>query len=283
MIIKAPVLGFDYTKLPYQEFANTLPSVQGATLHELGASSDPTKQIYALSKGDLQSKPVIFILGSLHGQHEWRGAYIVREFFRILGDPSLYPKGFNVAKMLSTFSFYGIVCANPYGYENNIRGNANGVDLNRNFSPNWEEFVNDLPNGYYKGTAPFSEAETQIIRDKVLELKPVAFVDLHIYGNSTNFVCVSDTAMFKDLQGSIERVTKVPRLQNYSTVNLPMAHLWARTVDGHRGKKVIGWLFEPGANETDFHKAFIGLNGLFLYIEYIINLYTEDKHRLFDV
>lgn len=282
MIKKPSIPGFNYSKLTYSEFVSTLPFVQGSTVHDLGASSDPTKKIYALSKGDLVNKPVIFILGSLHGQHEWRGAYIVRQFFRLLNDTDKMPHHHYVAKLLSTFSFYGIVCGNPYGYENNVRGNANLVDLNRNFSPNWEEFVNDLPNGYDKGTAPFSEIETQIIRDKVLELKPTAFVDLHIYGNSSKFVCVSDTIQFKDLQGSIERTIDMPRLQNYGTYNLPMAHLWARTVDNKNGKKCNAWLFEPGANETDFQKSVIGLNGLFLFAESMLNWYETAEQTMFE-
>ena len=44
-----------------------------------------------------------------------------------------------------------------------------GVDLNRNYPVSWENAVSDPSSSVYRGPAPFSEPETQAIRDLVLE------------------------------------------------------------------------------------------------------------------
>jgi hypothetical protein len=44
-----------------------------------------------------------------------------------------------------------------------------GVDLNRNYPVDWENAVSDPSSPVYRGPAPFSEPETQAIRDLVLE------------------------------------------------------------------------------------------------------------------
>ena len=57
-----------------------------------------------------------------------------------------------------------IPCINPDGIELNTRGNANGVDLNRNFPSNgWQSVPLANNNAYYPGVKPASELETQII------------------------------------------------------------------------------------------------------------------------
>ncbi|VFA67091.1 Zinc carboxypeptidase [Enterococcus saccharolyticus] len=64
---------------------------------------------------------------------------------------------------------------NPWGFNQNPKkyGNVNGVNINRNFDSNdrWSKFPSIPPEENewnYKGSAPFSEAETKILRDWVL-------------------------------------------------------------------------------------------------------------------
>lgn len=79
--------------------------------------------------------------------------------------------------------------SNPYGFDRNSKFNVNGVDLNRNFEYNWEKEEgggsSDPGDKFYKGTAPFSEVETQYIRDIISDnLDALAFYDLHMNGLS---------------------------------------------------------------------------------------------------
>ena len=57
-----------------------------------------------------------------------------------------------------------IPCLNPDGMDLNTRGNANGVDLNRNFpSTTWKNVPVSGNNFYHPGAEPASEPETKII------------------------------------------------------------------------------------------------------------------------
>jgi hypothetical protein len=55
-----------------------------------------------------------------------------------------------------------------------------GVDLNRNYGFNWEYGgSNDPSSEYYKGPAPFSESETQVIRDLAQRERFLMAIDFH--------------------------------------------------------------------------------------------------------
>lgn len=74
--------------------------------------------------------------------------------------------------------FIILPCENPYGYENKTRYNSRGVDLNRNFDFKWEEFSSST-----KGSVPFSEIESQYIRDILIANSDAcAYYALHSWG-----------------------------------------------------------------------------------------------------
>ena len=82
-----------------------------------------------------------------------------------------------------------IVCipiANPDGFDANTRQNANGVDLNRNFDYEWSSYPSGDPFDHdYKGTAAFSEAESQVMRDWLASYHDAfAFLDFHNFGGA---------------------------------------------------------------------------------------------------
>ena len=74
---------------------------------------------------------------------------------------------------------------NPWGFVNGNRRNSRGVDLNRNSSYRWDEYLvaESLPGGiYFKGDTPFSESESLIVKGVVEDLlndKLVGVVDMH--------------------------------------------------------------------------------------------------------
>ncbi len=110
-----------------------------------------------------------------------------------------------VQYLVNNREMYFIPVVNPDGYEYNRVTNPNGggmwrknrrnnggsygVDLNRNYGP--DNYWN-APNGgsstspssdTYRGTAPFSEPETQIIRDFLAARKIKNALNYHTYGN----------------------------------------------------------------------------------------------------
>ena len=64
--------------------------------------------------------------------------------------------------------------ANPDGRSRRTRGNANGVDLNRNFPVDWQPYGSDefTVGGYDPGPEPASEPETLALMELALALQP---------------------------------------------------------------------------------------------------------------
>lgn len=121
----------------------------------------------------------ILVIGGTHG-FEYASIFATASFFKNLcenwsTDDALRTLRFNV-------DFIVIPILNPYGFLNNSRKNENEVDLNRNYGYAWEDAdVVDKSSPYFKGDSPFSEKQTQLIRDLVnTEKNNLAFVvDVH--------------------------------------------------------------------------------------------------------
>jgi hypothetical protein len=124
--------------------------------------------------GPLGSGPMrVAIMGGIHGGSEWVTANLVLSAFEhFAANPhEAYPE---------QLALYFVPLTNPdgyaRGYDVDTAFNANGVDLNRNFSVRWSRQSYGSVGGRYGpsgtkedggGSAPFSEPETQAIRNFV--------------------------------------------------------------------------------------------------------------------
>lgn len=120
-----------------------------------------------------EEKPTILVLASMHGD-ESETTVVLSDALRSIRSNSLK----NAA----------ILCANPDGLVRGTRGNAKGVDLNRNFpASNWspepvfyksrKDDSQDI--ALSPGTEPGSEPETRALLSLLDQMKPRAVITLH--------------------------------------------------------------------------------------------------------
>ncbi len=134
------------------------------------------------------TETVIFV-GGIHGGYEWNTimlAYQAIDYF--LNHPGAVPE---------QISLYIVPSANPdgqflvtesdgrFGFGDvgtdtaSGRFNGHGVDLNRNWNCNWDPDAFWLDEEVSGGARPFSEPESQAMRDFFLDLKPRGVVFWH--------------------------------------------------------------------------------------------------------
>ena len=124
------------------------------------------RPILAVQIQDSPHRPVIAI-GSIHGD-ESMGLEVVE---RLRNSPDI-PEGLNL---------WIIPTVNPDGLAASVRGNARGVDLNRNFATDDWQFVGQ-GSEKYSGEAAASEVETRAVQQFVLEQQPLLVVWWHQFG-----------------------------------------------------------------------------------------------------
>ena len=123
----------------------------------LGRSVDG-RAINAVEVGDPNGTTVL-VVGCIHGNE---------------------PAGIAVARRLAQLSpkaidLWIVPVLNPDGRAANTRGNAHGVDLNRNFPFRWRR----MRGVYESGSRPLSEPEARIAYRLILRIRPTVSVWFH--------------------------------------------------------------------------------------------------------
>jgi protein MpaA len=124
----------------------------------LGRSVDG-RPVIAYQVGDPQSTLRELVVGCIHG-NETAGIAIARRLARAS------PAGLNL---------WIVPLLNPDGAAAGTRGNAHGVDLNRNFPWQWRR----LSGAYYSGPRPLSERESKIAYQLIRRLRPQVSIWFH--------------------------------------------------------------------------------------------------------
>ena len=147
------------------------------------------------SPGSAATKPAFFFFALQHSREWVTGMAAMYIAEQLASGNNADPQ---TARALQTYQFFIVPIANPDGYKytwstnrlwrKNRRTNAGGsfgVDLNRNWSQGWgsNNGSSGTPsNDTYRGTAAFSEPETQLLRDFVVARPYIrSMLDVHSY------------------------------------------------------------------------------------------------------
>jgi protein MpaA len=125
----------------------------------LGRSVDG-RPLHALELGDLDGQRSALVVGCIHG-NECAGIAIATRLAELQPPPET--------------DLWIVANLNPDGAAAGTRGNARGVDLNRNFPWRWRP----LFGGYYSGSRPSSEPETRVVLRLLARIRPTVSIWFH--------------------------------------------------------------------------------------------------------
>lgn len=277
--------GFKYIKLSnYLEITDYILDTE-CQVHELGLSSSGD-MVYGLSVGDL-SKPMIFIDGTMHGAHEWRCTHWVKEFIERIDQPLLDDNKPIIEEFKTKFCFMVIPCLNTYGYTHNSYQNSNGVNLNANFPIGWDEYKidgYDIPGHIrYKGSAPFSEPESQIIKNIFDTYRVIGHVNCHTWGGATGGVFETSSgnipqrtflnSVMDEIKTSFPEKSQSLTVRYRTVPSTPWVTEWGAVQDSKAGRATVSVIFETGSLETEHMQAELGMTGLFIFSKNLLRLF----------
>lgn len=137
-------------------------SVDGRAINALVISDNPSY---------LEMEPRVRISGGIHGNEKVTTEVLVRYINYLLSE---FNNGStDITDLVNTRYIVIIPVINPDGYAISRRYNANGVDLNRNFSRGWSD---ESP---VYGTAAFSEPESLAVSQYTISKRFTTGITLH--------------------------------------------------------------------------------------------------------
>ncbi len=204
----------------------------GIPLEEYGKSENGIPLKWISPREDCE----LLIIASIHGEEPETGVTLSRAF-RSLEPENLSPK------------IGAVLCANPDGIQLGTRGNANGVDLNRNFpAANWQaeptgcRWFADEPEEISIGTGVFagSEMETQALVKLIEHASPKMIIALH-----GPLACIDDPENSKAGQW-IAKETDLPLVPDVGYPTPGSMGSWC----SERNLPIITWEFPPDSIES---------------------------------
>ena len=189
------------------------------------------RAITARRLGDAGAGPIVLVIGSIHG-NERAGIAIVR---RLEHDGAS-----------GRVRLWVVSDLNPDGASANTRGNAHGVDLNRNFAWRWRPRTAPGTT-FYAGPRPLSEPESRFARRLITRLRP----DITIWFHQSE-TAVDNSSGSAAIEARFARRVALPlrRLIRYPGS--------ATTWQAHRFPRATSFVVElpPGALSTRAARAY---------------------------
>ncbi len=201
-------------------------------VREIGRSVDG-RPITAVERGTAGGVPVL-VLGVIHGDEDDGVAILDR---------------LATAPVAPGVDLWLIESMNPDGQDAQQRGNARGVDLNRNFPYGWGP-IGAPGDPQYAGTGPASEPETQAVVAFASEIRPA----LALWYHQDLFRISPGTGLDGQLKERYSELTGVPVLRISGGTYTGVAATWMRNAAAD-----VSFIVELGptlsAQEADVHAA----------------------------
>lgn len=152
------------------------------TIYEYTFTPHACRPQSLIDNASLKKLPVILCDGSIHG-FEKNSTYGIYCFLYDLVNN--YSENPVLQAIRNNVTIKVIPVVNPWGFDRNEYGNANGVNLNRNFD------TSDWTADEGTGSTPFDQPESAIVRDWILASEPdlMAYFNTHTNGmwSATSF------------------------------------------------------------------------------------------------
>ena len=239
----------DYKKLMAEIFflAKSFPDL--VKVEKIGQSQFKKQDIYGVKISgqprEREDEPsVLFMAG--HHAGEPAGIHVCLAIMKHILNNQKNPK---IQKWLQQMAIWLVPCVNPDGYDylisnrlefpwwrKNLRDNdgdgvfefgTDGVDLNRNYDFNWRSGGSpDAGSRYFRGLAPGSENEVQMIKKLADRERFVLAVDYHSFGEVVMFPWSNemrppDAGVLKNIaQNLAGRLKKIDRDKYYGLIPL---------------------------------------------------------------
>lgn len=203
----------------------------GAVSLVLGTSNEG-RPIVAERYGTIGGRRVL-VIGVIHGNEDDGVAIIEQLRARAVPD---------------SVELWLVESMNPDGQFAQIRQNANGVDLNRNFPHNWGT-IGVLGDSQYAGTGPASEPETQAMVAFVEQLRP----DIAIWYHQDANLVIPSTGRDGRIRARYAELTGLPIADccGGGAVYTGIAATWARN-ELKRDSDAVPFIVElPGSLTTE--------------------------------
>lgn len=266
----------------YNSYLEEVLEVEGFDQHRL-LDSYGGRPVYGFSIGDIKHKPMIFIDGCIHKSHEWRSSYWIMHFMEVLNNPSLYPEvAKEITRLKTKYSFYIIPVVAPDCFEASTKGvysygNDNGVDIAHNFDYNYSSDINN------RGEFPFSEPESQNIRDIILQHKPVMYINCHTWGSGNRHVVripvnSSHEIFYSDWNETMNLSSPIQQYRELGSHNTnPSAYNWASGQVSSQGRKILSNVLEIGDLISALTQSQLGVTAFVTHIIQADNYLTNNS------
>jgi protein MpaA len=195
------------------------------------------RPVTAIRRGDPDGRRVL-VIGVIHGD-EQAGLQIVTLLRQLPVPPGV--------------DLYLVDSMNPDGVAHDTRGNANGVDLNRNFPHNWGP-IGSQGDWQWAGPAAASEPETRAIVELISALRP----DLVIWYHQDLFTIAPGRGRDGTIRARYAELTGLPMETISGGTYTGVAAQWARQeLDGNEPQPGVAFIVELGptlsADEARLH------------------------------